>query len=113
MEKFTYRTPQSLQDAAKAVGFDLPWSDDLSVLASPVTVGDSNVTLKNRLTVHPMEGFDSTIDGAPGELTIRRCDRFSTGGAGLIWLEATTVVEEGRTSEGQLWIHENNADSYK
>ena len=113
MEKFTYRTPQALLDAAKSVGYDLPFSEDLSVLATPVTVEGSNVTLKNRLTVHPMEGFDSTPDGAPGELTIRRCDRFSTGGAGLIWLEATTVVEEGRTSEGQLWIHEGNADQYK
>lgn len=113
MEKFTYRTPAALQDAANSVGFSLPWSEDLSVLSTPVTVADSHVTLKNRLTIHPMEGFDSTPDGAPGELTIRRCDRFSTGGAGLIWLEATTVVEEGRTSEGQLWIHENNADCFK
>ena len=113
MEKFTYRTPEALLHAAKSVGYDLPFSEDLSVLGTPVTVDGSNVTLKNRLTVHPMEGFDSTLDGAPGELTIRRCDRFSTGGAGLIWLEATTVVEEGRTSEGQLWIHEGNADQYK
>jgi len=113
MEKFTYRTPEALLQAARSVDFDLPYSEDLSVLASPVTVADSHVTLKNRLTIHPMEGFDSTPDGAPGELTIRRCDRFSTGGAGLIWLEATTVVEEGRTSEGQLWIHENNADTFK
>ena len=69
MGKFTYRTPGALLDAAKAAGYDLPFSEDLSVLAAPVTVEGSNVTLKNRLTVHPMEGFDSTLDGAPGELT--------------------------------------------
>ncbi|MBR5446656.1 MAG: flavin oxidoreductase/NADH oxidase, partial [Clostridia bacterium] len=74
MEKFTYKTPEALRNAAEAVGYTLPWSEDLSVLASPLTIADSHVTMKNRLTIHPMEGFDSTLDGAPGELTIRRCD---------------------------------------
>ncbi len=113
MEKFTYRTVESLLSAAEKVGVNLPYSEDLSVLAKPCRIGESNVSLKNRLTVHPMEGFDATLDGAPGDLTLRRCDRFASGGAGLIWLEAVTVVEEGRTSEGQLWIHENNLDSFK
>lgn len=113
MQKFTYRTKEALLAAAKEAHVSLPYSDDLSVLSSPVQIGSSHVSLKNRLTIHPMEGFDSTIDGAPGELTLRRCDRFATGGAGLIWLEATTVVEEGRTSEGQLWIHDGNVDQFK
>ncbi len=113
MEKFTYRTPEALLSAVESAGVKLPCSEDLSVLSKPCRIGESNVSLKNRLTVHPMEGFDSTLDGAPGELTIRRCDRFASGGAGLIWLEAVTVVEEGRTSEGQLWIHENNLDQFK
>ncbi len=113
MEKFTYRTTEALLSAAEAVGVKLPYREDLSTLAKPCRIGNSNVSLKNRLTVHPMEGFDSNLDGAPGELTIRRCDRFASGGAGLIWLEAVTVVEEGRTSEGQLWIHENNLDQFK
>ncbi len=113
MEKFTYRTTEALLSAAEAVGVQLPYCEDLSALSKPCCIGNSNVSLKNRLTVHPMEGFDSTLDGAPGELTIRRCDRFASGGAGLIWLEAVTVVEEGRTSEGQLWIHENNLDQFK
>lgn len=113
MQKFTYRTKEALLTAAEEAGVQLPYSEDLSVLSSPVTIGESHVALRNRLTIHPMEGFDSTIDGAPGELTLRRCDRFATGGAGLIWLEATTVVEEGRTSEGQLWIHDGNVDAFK
>ncbi len=113
MEKFTYRTADALLAAAETAGVKLPYRENLSVLAKPCRIGESNVFLKNRLTVHPMEGFDSTPDGAPGELTIRRCDRFATGGAGLIWLEAVTVVEEGRTSEGQLWIHKNNLDAFK
>lgn len=113
MQKFTYRTKEALLAAAEEAHVNLPYSDDLSVLSSPVQIGTSHVSMKNRLTIHPMEGFDSTLDGAPGELTLRRCDRFATGGAGLIWLEATTVVEEGRTSEGQLWIHDGNVDQFK
>jgi len=113
MEKFTYRSPEALYAAAAACGVRLPHAEDLSVLAQPLTIGDSDVTLKNRLTIHPMEGFDGNEDGSPGEWTARRCDRFAAGGAGLIWLEATTVVEEGRTSSSQLWIHDGNVDSYK
>lgn len=113
MQKFTYRTKEALLTAAEEAHISLPYSEDLSVLATSASIGNSRVSLKNRLTIHPMEGFDSTLDGAPGELTLRRCERFATGGAGLIWLEATTVVEEGRTSEGQLWIHDGNVDSFK
>ena len=98
--RFTYRTEEEFFAAEARDGVSLPWSRDLSPLAETVTVADSDVTLKNRLTIHPMEGFDSTPDGAPGELTMRRIRRMASGGAGLLWVEATAVVEEGRTSTG-------------
>ena len=44
---------------------------------------------------------------------MRRCERFAEGGAGLIWLEATAVVEEGRTSSSQLWLHDGTLDAFK
>ena len=112
-DRFHYRTREELFDAAAREGVALPCSSDLSVLRAPLRVGDSDVILKNRLTVHPMEGFDSEPDGAPGELTFRRIRRMASGGCGLLWIEATSVVEEGRTSRGQLWIHEKNLDSFK
>ena len=111
--RFTYRTEEEFFAAEARDGVSLPWSRDLSPLAETVTVADSDVTLKNRLTIHPMEGFDSTLDGAPGELTMRRIRRMASGGAGLLWVEATAVVEEGRTSTGQLWIHEKNLDAFR
>ena len=111
--RFTCRTEEDFRAAQERDGVSLPASRDLSVLAEPLTVGDTRVTLKNRLTIHPMEGFDSTPDGAPGELTMRRIRRMASGGAGLLWVEATSVVEEGRTSTGQLWIHEGNLDAFK
>ena len=112
MTKFTYRTKEDLLAAAASAGVRLPWSDDLDVLRQEKRIGESNVVMRNRLTVHPMEGFDSTADGSPSELTLRRAKRFADGGAGLIWLEATSVTEDGRTNTGQMWIHEKNADEF-
>ena len=112
MTKFTYKTKSDLLAAAESAGVTLPWADDLDVLRQEKRIGGSNVAMRNRLTVHPMEGFDSTPDGSPSELTLRRAMRFADGGAGLIWLEATAVTEDGRTNTGQLWINEDNADEF-
>ncbi len=112
MKRFTYKSADELLSAAEAVNVTLPWSLDLSSLRERKQIGTSNVVLRNRLTIHPMEGFDSTPDGSPSELTLRRAERFATGGAGLIWLEATSVTEDGRTNMGQLWLNESNADSF-
>ncbi|MBO6053350.1 MAG: flavin oxidoreductase/NADH oxidase [Clostridia bacterium] len=111
--RFTYRTEEDFFAAEERDGVALPYSRDLSPLAARKTIGDSDVTLRNSLTIHPMEGFDSTPDGAPGDLTVRRIRRMASGGAGLCWIEATAVVEEGRTNTGQLWIHEGNLDAFK
>lgn len=112
-QKFTYKTKEQFLSACEAAGVTLPYSDDTSSLATPRRIGDSSVVIKNSLTVHPMEGFDSTPDGAPSELTLRRGRRMASGGAGLVWLEATAVVKEGRTNEGQLWITRDNIDGFK
>ena len=111
--KFTWRTEEQLLAAAREQGVSLSLSHDLSVLGTPRRIRDSEVELKNSLTVHPMEGFDSLPDGAPGELTLRRIRRMAAGGAGLVWAEATAVTEDGRTNRGQLWIHEKNLDGFK
>ncbi len=50
-----------------------------------------------------MEGFDSTADGAPGELSFRRYGRYAEGGSALIWFEATAVLHEARSNPHQLW----------
>lgn len=112
MTKFTYKTEAELLSAAASANVSIPQSKDISVLREKKRIGDSNVILKNRLTVHPMEGFDSNPNGSPSELTYRRAKRFAEGGAGLIWLEATAVTEDGRTNTGQLWLNEKNADDF-
>jgi len=109
-ERFHYRDLAELTAAIDALGLDLPASDDVSVLLTPASLGRR--MLPNRLAVHPMEGCDATDDGAPDELTFRRYERFAAGGAGLIWLEATAVVPEGRANPRQLHLHAASAEGF-
>lgn len=88
----------------------LPFSSNISILGQPITVGVH--TFPNRLAIQPMEGADSTLDGTPDELTFRRYRRFAKGGAGLIWVEACAVVNEGRANPRHMYINKNNLDAY-
>jgi len=110
-QRFSYRSLEELTDAFAARGFELPTSEDLSVLAEPVRYG--RLTVPNRLVVQPMEGCDGTADGAPTELTVRRYERFGAGGAGLIWWEACAVVREGRANPRQIWLHEATFEAFR
>ncbi len=94
-----------------ALGTDLPWSDTADALKAPLILRGK--TVPNRLACQAMEGCDGTLGGEPGELTLRRYDRFAKGGAGLIWYEATAVLPEGRANPRQLYIHEGNLDAFK
>jgi len=89
----------------------LPCTEDTSILAQSVRIGAK--TLPNRLVCQPMEGCDGKADGTPDTLTLRRYDRFARGGAGLVWFEATAVMEEGRANPRQLWINDGNIDAFK
>ncbi len=90
---------------------NLPFSEDVSVLNTSVNIGVKKI--QNRLTCQAMEGCDGTADGSPDILTKRRYERFAQGGAGIIWFEATAVLEEGRANPRQLYITENNLDDFK
>lgn len=70
-------------------------------------------TSENRVVFQPMEGCDGTADGNIGELTQRRYMRFAQSGAGIIWFEATAVCKEGRANPRQLYLTEENVDTYK
>lgn len=90
---------------------NLPFSDDVSVLARELEIGAKK--FPNRLACQAMEGCDGTRDGSPDVLTKRRYERFAKGGAGLIWFEATAVLKEGRANPRQLYITESNLDDFK
>jgi 2,4-dienoyl-CoA reductase-like NADH-dependent reductase (Old Yellow Enzyme family) len=103
---FSYRSLDDLRDDIARRGHAIALADDARALAAPMQVGP--LTLSNRLAVHPMEGCDANLDGAPGELTFRRWRRFAEGGAALLWGEATAVVPEGRANPRQLLISREN-----
>ena len=92
------------------LGLSMPYVEDTKILGKPAQI--KGKTIPNRLVCQAMEGCDGTADGCPDELTIRRYDRFAKGGAGLIWFEATAVLEEGRANPRQLYITEKNVDSF-
>jgi len=101
-DRFVFKTADALRRKAEAVGVALPFDEDVRILLEETAVGDRRVP--NRIAAQPMEGCDSTPDGAPTDLTIRRYERFGAGGAGLIWFEATSVAADGRANARQLFI---------
>ena len=114
MRHFIYKNLEQLQQAAEQLTASVRFESDKSkiqqALARPV-VGKS-YRLGNSMAIHPMEGCDSTPDGRPDELTLRRYLRFAQGGAKLIWFEATAIREDGRANLRQLLITKDNVGDY-
>ena len=72
-----------------------------SPLAAPINLGDRRAG--NRWCIHPMEGWDASVEGLPTDILLRRWRRFGESGAKLIWGgEAVAVVPEGRANPNQL-----------
>ena len=109
-KRFHLRDLDALRGELDALGIELPIEEDLSILGEQVSIADRRTP--NRFVIQPMEGFDSTSDGAPGELSFRRYGRYTTGGSGLIWFEATAVLHEARSNPRQLALHAGNVDAY-
>ncbi len=101
----------SLREKLAELEVHLPLSEDLSILGESVSLGEKWQT-PNRFVTLPMEGFDSTTDGTPGSLTFRRYRRLAQGGSGLIWFEATAILDEARSNSHQLCLHKDNVDTY-
>ncbi|MDR1724261.1 MAG: hypothetical protein LBR84_10050 [Tannerella sp.] len=109
--RFSYKSLDALREDIAKANVELPVSENLGVPAQSIKIGD--VTLSNRLAIHPMEGCDGTVLGEPGDLTFRRYKRLAAGGAGLIWFEACAVVEEGRANGRQLYLNGQTLPSFK
>ena len=111
MIRKVYTKAEDFKQQNDALGLDLPFAEDVSILGQELKVGSK--TIHNRLACQAMEGCDGTPGGSPDELTIRRYDRFAKGGAGVIWFEATAVLPEARANPRQLYIHDGNLDDFK
>ncbi|MDY3850599.1 MAG: NADH:flavin oxidoreductase, partial [Bullifex sp.] len=110
-EKFHYRTLEEVKARCSELGITLPFADDTSALAEPLKV--RNITFSSRVGSAPMEGADSTPEGSPSEMTLRRYRKIAEGGAAIMWFEAISVVPEGRSSKTQLLITKDNVDDYR
>jgi NADPH2 dehydrogenase len=104
-------TPADLRARADHLGIDLPVDDTVEVggpLAQPLTVTDGSagaLTVGNRWSILPMEGWDGTPEGLPTDLVHRRWARFGASGAKLIWGgEAVAVEPSARANPHQLAI---------
>lgn len=110
-EKFHYRSLEEIKQKAKELELHIPFAEDTQALAKPIHI--RNTTLTNRLGIAPMEGADSLPDGSPSEYTKRRYIRQAKGGSAIIWFEAISIVQEGRSSRTQLLLTKENLDNYK
>jgi 2,4-dienoyl-CoA reductase-like NADH-dependent reductase (Old Yellow Enzyme family) len=101
---------EDLRRLATELNVSIDATEDVSILAEPVEAG--GLVIPNSLAIHPMEAADGDPQGRPGELTMRRYERFARGGAGLLWAEAIAVVPEARANPRQLWLNENSRDAF-
>jgi 2,4-dienoyl-CoA reductase (NADPH2) len=108
--RFRLRTPGDLRDEARRLGLAIPFRDDISVLLDRSEIGGRGIP--NRMAVLPMEGADAERSGAPSEWTRRRYRRYASGGAGLIWCEATAVRRDGLSNPSQLLLTEGTLGGF-
>ena len=92
MKHSVYLSKEDFLSQNDALQTALPYTDDVKALAKPFSL--QNHRFPNRLACQAMEGCDGTASGEPDELTKRRYERLAAGGAGIIWFEATAVMEE-------------------
>jgi 2,4-dienoyl-CoA reductase-like NADH-dependent reductase (Old Yellow Enzyme family) len=106
----SFKTPDALRRHLQASGIVLEFDDVLeappgSPLGQPLSV--HGVTLGNRFSILPMEGWDGTEDGRPSELTVRRWKHFGQSGAKLIWgCEAVAIRHDARANPNQLVLED-------
>ena len=115
MRHFHFKALDQLEQCAREigashVGFERDPERIKAVLGRPVQVGA--FALGNSIAIHPMEGCDGDPDGRPGDFTWRRYRRFASGGAKLIWFEATAVRADGRANPRQLWLRPENMPDF-
>ncbi len=111
IKRTVFTTVEDFEIQNAALDTKLPTTDNVGVLGESVEIMGKKAP--NRLVCQAMEGCDGNRDGTPDTLTERRYERFARGGAGIIWFEATAVLEEGRANPRQLWINENNLDAFR
>jgi 2,4-dienoyl-CoA reductase-like NADH-dependent reductase (Old Yellow Enzyme family) len=81
----------------------------MSKLFSPLSI--KNITFKNRIVMSPMCQY-SAKDGFANDWHLVHLGSRAAGGSGLIIMEATAVVPEGRISPGDLGLWSDEHTGY-
>lgn len=110
-ERFHYKSVDKIKQRGEELGLGLPFAQDTTILTNSLWI--NGIKLSNRLGIAPMEGADSLEDGSPSDYTTRRYINEAIGGSAVIWFEAISIVEEGRSSKTQLLLSRENLESYK
>lgn len=97
---------RALEQEIASLGVNIRFENDIQAALKPLAI--ANRTVGNRFAIHPMEGCDGTLEGAPDELTFRRWARFGAGGSKLLWGEAVAIDPDARANTRQLLISEKN-----
>lgn len=115
-----FKDVASFAQHLRAIGADLPTDQQVlsaaqgSPLAAPLDVGGGfggDFVVANRWCIHPMEGWDGTTSGEPGEHTIRRWAHFGESGAKWIWGgEAFAVQSDGRANPRQIGVVDDDVN---
>ncbi len=83
----------------------------MNILFSPLTIRD--ITFRNRVFVSPMCQY-SSVEGMPTDWHLVHLGSRAVGGAGLVMVEATAVVPEGRISRSDSGIWSDaHAEAFK
>ncbi len=69
-----------------------------------------SVRTRNRIVVSPMCQY-SAQDGFANDWHLVNAGKFAQGGAGIVFLEATAVLADGRITHGDLGLWNDDADS--
>jgi 2,4-dienoyl-CoA reductase-like NADH-dependent reductase (Old Yellow Enzyme family) len=80
-------TAHSQPDAVDASRRDMP------LLLTPMVL--RGLTARNRIVVSPMSQY-AAVDGAPTDWHLVHLGKFAMGGAGIVFVEETTVEERAR-----------------
>jgi len=109
--KFQYSKLDELKKDVRNRNLEVPFKHKTEVLEDSIPIGSSRAP--NRLVANPMEGNDADKDGGPSSLTNRRYRRLASGGSGVIWVEATAVTRDGRSSPRQLLFNEQSVTAFR
>ena len=71
------------------------------LLFTPIALRD--VALKNRVVIAPMATY-SAVDGIAQDFHFAHWGRLVLGGAGLVFVEATAVTDQGRITNGDMGL---------